>query len=174
MFDITVEGTKVDRHREAGLPARRLKGMRKDLRSRSAPAHPVHGELRRRQGRGARCARTSAGSAGDELDVLHRAGRQGADQQGQPDRERAAPSRPTSRRSAATCLRSRKDVIAESSQGGGQESVDGKVVHPGQKVEYQLTTEPKLPADLATTVTERGVHATPTTRTSCRTSRPWR
>ena len=47
----------------------------------------------------------------------------------------------------------RKDVIAESSQGGGQESVDGKVVHPGQKVEYQLTTEPKLPADLATMVT---------------------
>lgn len=47
----------------------------------------------------------------------------------------------------------KKDVIAESSQGGGQESVDGKVVHPGQKVEYQLTTEPKLPADLATMVT---------------------
>ena len=44
-------------------------------------------------------------------------------------------------------------MIAESSQGGGQESVDGKVVHPGQKVEYQLTTEPKLPADLATMVT---------------------
>ena len=47
----------------------------------------------------------------------------------------------------------RKDVIAESSQGGGQEGVDGKVVHPGQKVEYQLTTEPKLPTDLATMVT---------------------
>jgi adhesin isopeptide-forming family sspB-C2 type protein/fimbrial isopeptide formation D2 family protein len=42
-----------------------------------------------------------------------------------------------------------KDVISESSQGGGQESVDGKVVYPGQRVEYQLITEPKLPADLA-------------------------
>lgn len=42
-----------------------------------------------------------------------------------------------------------KDVLAEASQGGGQESVDGKVVYPGQKVEYQLVTEPKLPAGLA-------------------------
>ena len=29
------------------------------------------------------------------------------------------------------------------------ESVDGKVVFPGQKVEYQLTTTPKLPGQLA-------------------------
>ncbi len=43
----------------------------------------------------------------------------------------------------------KKDVLAESSQGGGQESVDGKVVFPGQKVEYQLTTTPKLPGQLA-------------------------
>lgn len=42
-----------------------------------------------------------------------------------------------------------KDVLAESSQGGAQESVDGKVVFPGQKVEYQLTTTPKLPGQLA-------------------------
>ncbi|QOL35478.1 LPXTG cell wall anchor domain-containing protein [Bifidobacterium lemurum] len=43
----------------------------------------------------------------------------------------------------------KKDVIAEASQGGGQESVDGKIVYPGQRVEYQLTTEPQLPSDLA-------------------------
>ncbi|RYQ46656.1 phage tail protein [Bifidobacterium pseudolongum subsp. globosum] len=43
----------------------------------------------------------------------------------------------------------KKDVLAEASQGGAQESVDGKVVFPGQKVEYQLTTTPKLPGQLA-------------------------
>ncbi|RBP98696.1 hypothetical protein, partial [Bifidobacterium xylocopae] len=43
----------------------------------------------------------------------------------------------------------RKDVVSEASQGGDQSSVDGKVVHPGQKVEYQLDTQPKLPASLA-------------------------
>jgi adhesin isopeptide-forming family sspB-C2 type protein len=42
-----------------------------------------------------------------------------------------------------------KDVIGESSQGGDQSSVDGKVVFPGQRVEYQMTTTPKLPQDLA-------------------------
>ena len=42
-----------------------------------------------------------------------------------------------------------KDVIGEASEGGDQESVDGKVVYPGQKVEYQLLTTPNLPSDLA-------------------------
>lgn len=42
-----------------------------------------------------------------------------------------------------------KDVVSESSQGGEQESVDGKIVFPGQRVEYQLTTQPKLPGNLA-------------------------
>lgn len=42
-----------------------------------------------------------------------------------------------------------KDVVSEASQGGEQESVDGKVVFPGQRVEYQLTTTPKLPGNLA-------------------------
>lgn len=37
-----------------------------------------------------------------------------------------------------------KDVIGEASEGGDQESVDGKVVYPGQKVEYQLLTTPNL------------------------------
>jgi adhesin isopeptide-forming family sspB-C2 type protein/LPXTG-motif cell wall-anchored protein len=43
----------------------------------------------------------------------------------------------------------RKNVLSEASEGGSQESVDGKVVYPGQKVEYTLTTTPSLPADLA-------------------------
>lgn len=42
-----------------------------------------------------------------------------------------------------------KDVIGEASEGGDQESVDGKVVYPGQRVEYQLLTTPNLPSDLA-------------------------
>ena len=43
----------------------------------------------------------------------------------------------------------KKDVVSEASQGGDQDSVDGKVVYPGQKVEYQLDTQPKLPDLLA-------------------------
>ena len=45
-----------------------------------------------------------------------------------------------------------KDVVGEASQGGDQESVQGKVVQPGQRVEYQLDTQPQLPSDLAYTV----------------------
>lgn len=43
----------------------------------------------------------------------------------------------------------RKDVVSEASQGGDQDSVDGRTVYPGQRVEYQLTTQPKLPDLLA-------------------------
>lgn len=43
----------------------------------------------------------------------------------------------------------KKDVVSESSQGGDQDSVDGKVVFPGEKLEYQLTTQPVLPHLLA-------------------------
>lgn len=43
----------------------------------------------------------------------------------------------------------RKKVIAEGSQGGANQDADSKVVYPGQKVEYRLTTKPQLPADLA-------------------------
>ena len=43
----------------------------------------------------------------------------------------------------------KKDVVSEASQGGDQESVQGKVVQPGQRVEYQLDTQPQLPSDLA-------------------------
>ena len=43
----------------------------------------------------------------------------------------------------------KKDVVSEASQGGDQDSVDGRTVYPGQRVEYQLTTQPKLPDLLA-------------------------
>lgn len=42
----------------------------------------------------------------------------------------------------------KKKVIAEGSQGGANNDANDKVVYPGQKVEYRLTTQPKLPADL--------------------------
>ena len=51
----------------------------------------------------------------------------------------------------------KKDVVSEASQGGDQDSVQGKVVFPGQKVEYQLTTQPKLPGNLAYDVTDVAV-----------------
>ena len=51
----------------------------------------------------------------------------------------------------------KKDVVSEASQGGDQDSVQGKVVFPGQKVEYQLTTQPKLPENLAYDVTDVAV-----------------
>lgn len=47
----------------------------------------------------------------------------------------------------------KKQVIAEGSQGGANQDVNQKVVYPGQKVEYRLTTEPKLPVDLAYDIT---------------------
>lgn len=43
----------------------------------------------------------------------------------------------------------KKIVIAEGSQGGANQDVDGKTVYPGQKVEYRLTTTPELPTSLA-------------------------
>lgn len=43
----------------------------------------------------------------------------------------------------------RKDVISEAGQGGEQANVDGKVVFPGQRLEYGLDTQPSLPDNLA-------------------------
>ncbi|RBP98889.1 hypothetical protein CRD59_06840 [Bifidobacterium xylocopae] len=48
----------------------------------------------------------------------------------------------------------RKDVVSEASQGGDQSSVDGKLAFPGQKLEYQLQTEPQLPSNLGYQVTK--------------------
>ena len=42
----------------------------------------------------------------------------------------------------------KKKVISEGSQGGANNDADHKVVYPGQRVEYRLTAQPKLPADL--------------------------
>ena len=44
-------------------------------------------------------------------------------------------------------------VIAESSQGGDQSSIDTQVVFPGQTVEYTVRVDPQIPADQAYSVT---------------------
>ena len=46
-----------------------------------------------------------------------------------------------------------KQVIAESSQGGDQSSIDAKTVFPGQTVEYTVRVDPRIPADQAYSVT---------------------
>ena len=63
----------------------------------------------------------------------------------------------------------KKKVIAEGSQGGANNDADDKVVYPGQKVEYRLTTQPKLPP---TSDTGSCPSRTPTCTTS--TSNPTR
>lgn len=47
-----------------------------------------------------------------------------------------------------------KDVVAAGDEDGTQASIDGKLVEAGEKVEYVLTTKPKLPKDLAYDVTQ--------------------
>ncbi len=46
-----------------------------------------------------------------------------------------------------------KQVIAESSQGGDQSSIDTQTVFPGQTVEYTVRVDPQIPADQAYSVT---------------------
>ncbi|BDR54041.1 hypothetical protein KIMH_01520 [Bombiscardovia apis] len=53
-----------------------------------------------------------------------------------------------------------KDVIGESSQGGSQESIDGKTVMPGQKVEYTVRVDPLIPTNDAYEVTKVAVSDT--------------
>lgn len=42
-----------------------------------------------------------------------------------------------------------KAVISEASQGGDQDDINGKSVMPGQKLEYELTSEPTIPNNLS-------------------------
>lgn len=42
-----------------------------------------------------------------------------------------------------------KDVLDAADEGGDQASIDGDKVEPGDRLEYQLTTQPKFPADLS-------------------------
>ncbi len=106
-------------------------------------------------GKGAAQVRKDFGrKPGDEL-TFCTAPRDTAGANGEPDEQRLADRERGRRadqraedlrlRAARRKGRDRRRVR----QGGDQESVDGKVVYPGQKVEYQLTTQPNLPAGLA-------------------------
>lgn len=53
-----------------------------------------------------------------------------------------------------------KDVVATSSQNGGQEDINGKTVYPGQKVEYVLDTTNTLPDTLAYDIESAGISDT--------------
>lgn len=48
----------------------------------------------------------------------------------------------------------KKQVVSESSQGGDQSDIDARTVEPGQRVEYKLETQPKLPENLAYDVSD--------------------
>lgn len=148
MFDIKVEGTVATATAKAGY-LKTLKGMRKGLQLTLLVPFTVNFA----DGKGAAQVREDFGrQPGDEVTFCTSPDGKGLTNKGSQTVN--GQTEPTNEPKICGYVPPvRKDVIAESSQGGGQESVDGKVVHPGQKVEYQLTTEPKLPADLATMVT---------------------
>lgn len=43
----------------------------------------------------------------------------------------------------------KKNVLSATDQGGDQSNINGKNISPGEEIEYELTTEPKLPANLS-------------------------
>ena len=148
MFDIKVEGTVATATAKAGYLTT-LKGMRKGLQLTLLVPFTVNFA----DGKGAARVREDFGrKPGDEVTFC--TSPDGKELTNKGSQTVNGQTEPTNKPKICGYVPPvKKDVIAESSQGGGQESVDGKVVHPGQKVEYQLTTEPKLPADLATMVT---------------------
>ena len=145
-FGITMDGT----HAEAkAKPAylRGLKGMADPLQVTML----VPGSISFARGKGAAQVRKDFGKQpGDELTFCKEPGAAGADLTNsayeQVNTHKVATNEP---KICGYVPPVKKDVVSEASQGGDQDSVDGKVVYPGQKVEYQLLTQPRLPDDLA-------------------------
>ena len=143
-FDITVQGTKA----AAKAKASYLKGL-KGLKNPKQVTLLIPGRINFADGKGAAQVRKDFGKqAGDELAFctapngksLTNGGSETVNNHTEPTNEPQI---------CGYIPPVKKDVVSEASQGGDQESVDGKVVQPGQKVEYQLNTQPQLPADLA-------------------------
>lgn len=143
-FDITVQGTKAT----ATAKASYLKGLKK-LKNPKQVTLLIPGRINFADGKGAEQVRADFGkAAGDELTFctapngknLTNGGSETVNNHTEPTNEPQI---------CGYIPPVKKDVVSEASQGGDQESVDGKVVQPGQKVEYQLNTQPQLPADLA-------------------------
>jgi adhesin isopeptide-forming family sspB-C2 type protein/fimbrial isopeptide formation D2 family protein/LPXTG-motif cell wall-anchored protein len=155
-FDITLKGTTVTATAKAGYLAS-VKGLAKPKQLTLL----VPGKVNFANGRGAGQVRADFGKqAGDELTFctnpatvdggakLTNAGSQTVNTQTKQTNEPNI---------CGYVPPVKKDVVAEASQGGDQGSVDGKTVFPGQKVEYNLETQPKLPGNLAYDVTDVAV-----------------
>ena len=155
-FDITLKGTTVTARAKAGYLAS-VKGLAKPKQLTLL----VPGEVNFANGQGAGQVRADFGKqAGDELTFctnpatvdggakLTNAGSQTVNTQTKQTNEPNI---------CGYVPPVKKDVVAEASQGGDQGSVDGKTVFPGQKVEYNLETQPKLPENLAYDVTDVAV-----------------
>ena len=143
-FDITVQGTKAT----ATAKASYLKGLKK-LKNPKQVTLLIPGRINFADGKGAAQVRDDFGKqAGDELTFctapngknLTNSGSETVNNHTEPTNEPQI---------CGYIPPVKKDVVSEASQGGDQESVDGKVVQPGQRIEYQLNTQPQLPADLA-------------------------
>ena len=143
-FDITVQGTKAT----ATAKASYLKGLKK-LKNPKQVTLLIPGRINFTDGKGAEQVRDDFGKqAGDELTFctapngrnLTNGGSETVNNHTEPTNEPQI---------CGYIPPVKKDVVSEASQGGDQESVDGKVVQPGQRIEYQLNTQPQLPADLA-------------------------
>ena len=146
-FDVTVQGTTATAKAKASY----LKGLKK-LKNPRQVTLLIPGRINFAGGKGAEQVRKDfKKDAGDELTFctapdgkdLANGGSETVNNHTEPTNEP---------RICGYVPPARKDVVSEASQGGDQESVQGKVVQPGQRVEYQLTTQPHLPSDLAYTV----------------------
>lgn len=143
-FDITVDGTKATAKAKASY----LKGL-KGLKTPKQVTLLIPGRINFADGKGAEQVRKDYGlDAGDELTFcaapngrnLTNSGAETVNNHTEPTNEPQI---------CGYIPPVKKDVVSEGSEGGEQESVQGKVVYPGQRVEYQLNTQPQLPAGLA-------------------------
>ena len=143
-FDITVQGTKAT----ATAKASYLKGLKK-LKNPKQVTLLIPGRINFADGKGAEQVRADFGKqAGDELTFC--TAPNGKDLTNGGSETVNNHTEPTNEPQICGYIPPvKKDVVSEASQGGDQESVDGKVVQPGQKVEYQLNTQPQLPSDLS-------------------------
>lgn len=154
-FNIKVEGTKA----VAVMKAEYLTGL-KGLSSHRQYTLLIPGEINFANGAGAAQVRSDFGKkAGEELEFCQAPGNGGDAQGAKLTNSGAQTVNGDTRETNEPWICGyvppvTKDVVAEASQGGGQESVDGRVVFPGQKVEYQLLTTPKLPGQLAYDITD--------------------
>ena len=143
-FDITVQGAKATAKAKASY----LKGL-KGLKNPKQVTLLIPGRINFADGKGAAQVRDDFGKqAGDELTFCTAPNGRNLTNGGSEtvNNHEIATNEP---QICGYIPPVKKDVVSEGSQGGDQESVDGKVVQPGQKVEYQLNTQPQLPADLA-------------------------